>query len=73
MQHEIGHMFGINHCTYYECMMNGSMSGEESDTRPSWLCVICLKKLHYVAHFDFEKRAKAIIKVCKDQEKFDEC
>ena len=23
MVHETGHMFGITHCTYYECTMNG--------------------------------------------------
>ena len=29
MVHEIGHMFGIIHCTYYECLMNGFNSEEE--------------------------------------------
>jgi len=24
--HEIGHMFAIHHCTFYECVMNGVMS-----------------------------------------------
>lgn len=23
MVHEIGHMFGLKHCIYYECTMNG--------------------------------------------------
>jgi len=26
--HEIGHMFGLKHCVYYECLMNGSNSSE---------------------------------------------
>jgi archaemetzincin len=30
MVHEIGHMFGLEHCTYFECTMNGSNSYEES-------------------------------------------
>ncbi len=30
MVHEIGHMFGIRHCIYYNCTMNGSNSYEES-------------------------------------------
>lgn len=30
MAHEITHMFGIKHCIYYECLMNGVMSAEES-------------------------------------------
>lgn len=25
MIHEIGHMFGITHCVYYMCLMNGYM------------------------------------------------
>jgi len=29
MWHEIGHMFGMKHCTYYQCIMNGLMSAEE--------------------------------------------
>jgi len=31
MLHEIGHMFGLKHCVYYECLMNGIMSVEEQD------------------------------------------
>jgi len=27
--HEIGHMFGIWHCVYYECTMNGFNSATE--------------------------------------------
>ena len=26
MAHEISHMFGLKHCIYYECIMNGSNS-----------------------------------------------
>ena len=29
MVHETGHMFGITHCTHYECTMNGFNSKEE--------------------------------------------
>ena len=29
MTHEICHMFGLRHCIYFECLMNGIMSGEE--------------------------------------------
>ncbi len=30
MVHEIGHMFLMEHCIYFNCVMNGSMSFEES-------------------------------------------
>ena len=29
MAHEIGHMFGLYHCIYYECLMNGINSADE--------------------------------------------
>lgn len=45
MCHEIGHMFGILHCTYYNCLMNGSMNAAEGKVKPFYFCVICLKKL----------------------------
>jgi len=45
MCHEIGHMFGILHCTYYNCLMNGSMNSSEGKIKPFYFCVICLKKL----------------------------
>ena len=34
MTHEIGHMFGIRHCIYYECAMNGCNHIEECQSRP---------------------------------------
>jgi archaemetzincin len=36
--HETGHMFGITHCTFYECGMNGSNHRAEADSRPLWFC-----------------------------------
>jgi archaemetzincin len=56
MAHEIGHMFGMEHCTYYECVMNGSNNLEETDRRPPHLCPVCLRKLHYALGFDPDKR-----------------
>jgi archaemetzincin len=29
MVHEIGHMYGMTHCTFYECIMNGFNGYEE--------------------------------------------
>ena len=43
--HETGHMFGIHHCTAYECMMNGSNHLAEMDGRPMWFCPECAQKV----------------------------
>ncbi|MBK1879436.1 archaemetzincin [Pelagicoccus mobilis] len=45
MTHEIGHMYGIKHCIYYHCLMNGSNHLEETDAAPMHLCPVCLRKL----------------------------
>ena len=45
MVHEIGHMYGIKHCIYYNCTMNGSNSYAESTRSTRYLCPLCLRKL----------------------------
>lgn len=45
--HEIGHMFGILHCIYYECNMNGSNDLEKSDVRPIYFCPVCYRKISF--------------------------
>ena len=34
MTHELCHMFGIKHCVFYNCCMNGSNHLEEASTHP---------------------------------------
>lgn len=52
MVHEIGHMFGLLHCVYFRCLMNGSNHLAEADARPMHLCPACLRKLHHSVGFD---------------------
>lgn len=54
--HEIGHMFSILHCTNAICVMNGSNSMEESDSRPNRLCSVCLNKLSWNLKFNTRER-----------------
>uniref|UniRef100_A0A8C5G9J6 Archaemetzincin-2 n=1 Tax=Gouania willdenowi TaxID=441366 RepID=A0A8C5G9J6_GOUWI len=61
MTHEIGHMFGIRHCQWLNCIMQGSNHLEESDRRPLDLCPICLHKLHVSLGFDIADRYKALL------------
>jgi len=50
--HETGHMFSMQHCTFYECNMCGSNHREEADRRPLWLCPHCLAKLCHATGAD---------------------
>lgn len=56
MAHEIGHMFGMEHCIHFACLMNGSNSVDEADREPDHLCPVCLRKLQSAARFDVVKR-----------------
>ncbi|MES2514408.1 MAG: archaemetzincin, partial [Bacteroidota bacterium] len=58
--HEIGHMFSILHCTNAICVMNGSNSMEESDSRPNRLCSVCLNKLNWNLKFNNKIRFKQL-------------
>ena len=52
MVHEISHMFGLRHCVYHQCVMNGSNHLEESRSRPLEPCPVCIRKLQSNINFD---------------------
>ncbi|MHC4622565.1 MAG: archaemetzincin [Planctomycetota bacterium] len=54
--HETAHMFGLYHCIYFRCVLNGSNHLAESDSRPLHLCPVCLRKLQHSTRFDVVKR-----------------
>ncbi len=56
LAHETGHMFGLAHCIYYRCLMNGSNHLGELDARPLHLCPVCLRKLQWSIGFDVTER-----------------
>lgn len=62
LAHEMGHMFGLRHCVFYECLMDGSNHLGETDARPMHLCPVCLRKLQMSAGFDLLKREEALLK-----------
>src|SRR5438105_9079593 len=51
LAHETSHMFGLAHCTYFNCLMNGSNHLVEADRRPLHLCPVCLRKLQWSIGF----------------------
>ncbi len=56
LTHETGHMFGIRHCIFYQCNMNGVNHLKEMDATPMHLCPVCLRKLHHAVKFDPHER-----------------
>ena len=56
--HETSHMFGLQHCIFFRCVMNGSNHLQESDARPLFLCPVCLRKLHHNIGFNIITRYK---------------
>ena len=63
LAHETGHMFGLAHCTYFNCLMNGSNHLVEADRRPLHLCPVCLRKLQWSISFDVLKRYSALERI----------
>ena len=60
LSHKTGHMFGLGHCIFYECNLNGSNHLAETDSRPMHLCPVCLRKLQMNAGFDLLWREEAL-------------
>ncbi len=60
MTHETGHTFSMQHCTHFQCNINGSNSLPESDRREIHLCPVCLKKLQRNRKFDIAKRYREL-------------
>jgi len=50
--HEIGHMFGISHCVWYNCLMRGSNHIQEADSKPMHFCPVCIRKVSHAVGFD---------------------
>lgn len=65
LAHETGHMFGLLHCVYFLCGMNGTNNQRETDGQPLALCPICLKKLQYCVGFDPNLRHQQLTQVTR--------
>lgn len=58
--HETGHMFGLSHCVFYRCGMNGSNSLSETDDAPVHFCPVCERKLLWNLGCDPSARRSAL-------------
>lgn len=54
--HELGHMFGIEHCIWFDCVMNGANNQRELQESVLHACPVCLRKLQHSVGFDPVKR-----------------
>ena len=69
--HELGHCFGMDHCVYYACSMQGTASLVEDARQPPYLCPVDLAKLMAVVAGDGETikaRYKALKQYCTKHE-----
>lgn len=63
--HELGHCFGIDHCTYYACVMQGTAHLAEDPRQPPYLCLIDLSKVTRATGCDEQERYKALLGFCE--------
>ena len=68
--HETSHLFGLNHCVFFECSMNESKSISQALSQPFFLCPICLRKLQRFLKFDVKERYKGLFEVCRTLQEF---
>jgi len=59
--HEMGHVFTMNHCTFYQCNMCGSNHLGELDRHPLELCPHCLAKLCHATGVEPVQRWQQLI------------
>ncbi|KAF2815828.1 uncharacterized protein BDZ99DRAFT_457782 [Mytilinidion resinicola] len=65
--HEVAHCFGIGHCTYYACNMQGSASIREDARQAPYLCPVDWAKLQKATGADAVERSNALIRYCNEK------
>jgi archaemetzincin len=66
--HELGHCFGIAHCTYYACSMQSTASIVEDPRQPPYLCPVDLEKVLKATGADKCDRYRALLEFCRRHE-----
>ncbi|KAL4817895.1 hypothetical protein BDW67DRAFT_18702 [Aspergillus spinulosporus] len=65
VSHELTHCFGLDHCVYYACIMQGSASLAEDARQPPYLCPVDLAKLLVATGSSGQKRDQALLEYCE--------
>ena len=63
--HELGHCFGMDHCVYYACVMQGTASLGEDVRQPPYLCPVDLAKVLRATGANEKERYEAILEFCR--------
>ena len=59
LTHELGHSFGLRHCTYFSCVMQGFNCLEEAEGHAPDLCPVCLRKFLWIANTQSTDQVRA--------------
>jgi archaemetzincin len=63
--HEISHIFSLEHCILYECLMNGANSQAESDRKPLTCCPECMAKISWATRTNPIDRFEKLEEFCQ--------
>ena len=64
VSHELGHSFGMDHCVYYACVMQGTSCLAEDVRQPPYLCPVDLAKLLRATSANEKERYEALLSFC---------
>lgn len=65
--HELGHCFGLDHCVYYACMMQGTASIIEDARQPPYLCPVDMRKVLTCTDFSEGEWYRTMIEYVKNR------
>ena len=65
--HETGHILTIQHCTAFDCNMNGVNSQDEGDRKPLTMCPVCLRKVCWNLQVEPVKYLGELESFCREQ------
>ncbi len=63
--HETGHMFSMQHCTKWQCLMSGTNHLLETDSRPIDACPECTAKICWLTDVDQKERYDKLATFCR--------
>ncbi|RDW86931.1 uncharacterized protein DSM5745_03573 [Aspergillus mulundensis] len=67
VSHELCHCFGLDHCVYYACIMQGSASLPEDARQPPYLCPVDLAKVLAATGSSAAERDRALLVYCEQK------